>query len=103
MRVVVQNACARSPPLRRWLTAPQASLKESGKRYSPLIYVNLSKRAVVQNACARSIVPATSAIADSTLSIIKSAKKICVFTFNIHGCIYACGGAEHVRAFWPLW
>ena len=49
--------------------------------------------------CMRAFVPATSVIADSTLSIIKSAKKICVFTFNIHGCIYACGGAEHVRAF----
>ena len=43
--------------------------------------------------------PAASAIADSTLSINESARKIYVFTFNIRGRIYARGDSERVRVF----
>jgi len=43
--------------------------------------------------------PVTLAIADSTLSTTKSARKIYVFTLNIRGHIYTHGGSERVRAF----
>jgi len=43
--------------------------------------------------------PATLAIANSTLSINKNAREICVFISNIRGRIYTHGGSEHVRAF----
>jgi len=41
-------------------------------------------------------------MADSTLIISESARKIYVLTFNIRGRIYARGGSERMCAFRPL-
>jgi len=47
----------------------------------------------------RARVPAASAIANGSLSILESERKKEVFKFNICGCIYAGGGSERMRAF----
>jgi len=47
----------------------------------------------------RACIPAVSAIANGSLSILESERKKEVFKFNIRGCIYVGGGSERVRAF----